>query len=174
MEAWKTKSKWLHWDLSPFHWVGGTMPPYTFTPYSFISENNGTPLEPGAHCRVQGWAPEYGRQNRFPHPEKELALSIEMGVLVQVQLFLFHENRTEHAALTWPISYLQNSCSAPEFCGAQVQGLLNLIDARTEDGGFLCVPGFHKHLAEWARPSPRPFRASLCNSFHSYRHSAEP
>ena len=21
---------------------------------------------------------------------------------------------------------------------------------RTQDGGFLCVPGFHRHIAEWA------------------------
>ena len=98
MEAWKTKSKWLHWDLSPFHWVAGTMPPYTFTPYSFISENNGTALEPGARCRVQG--------------------------------------------------------------------LLNLIDARTEDGGFLCVPGFHKHLLEWAAAAEnQPYKEETVDAF---------
>ena len=97
MEAWKTKSKWLHWDLSPFHWVGGTMPPYTFTPYSFISENNGTPLEPGARCRVQG--------------------------------------------------------------------LLNLIDAHAEDGGFLCVPGFHEHLAEWAAlPENQAYKEEMADA----------
>jgi hypothetical protein len=93
MEAWKTKSKWLHWDLSPFHWVAGTI-----TPYSFVSENNCTALEPGARCRVQG--------------------------------------------------------------------LLNLIDARTEDGGFLCVPGFHKHLLEWAAAAEnQPYKEETVDAF---------
>ena len=44
MAAWKTKSKWLHWDLNPFRWAAGTMPPYEFSEYAWISENNGAPL----------------------------------------------------------------------------------------------------------------------------------
>jgi hypothetical protein len=80
MAEWRTKSRWLHWDLNPFHWVDGTMPAYEFCPYSLVSESNG--------CSFLG-----GK--------------------------------------------------------AKVQGLLNLIDARVQDGGFLCVPGFHKHLREW-------------------------
>jgi len=32
----------------------------------------------------------------------------------------------------------------------RVQGLIALDDAREEDGGFLTVPGFHRHLSEWA------------------------
>ena len=98
MDGWKTKSKWLHWDLSPFHWVAQTMPPYTFSPYSLISENNGTPLEPGAKCKVQG--------------------------------------------------------------------LLNLVDARVQDGGFLCIPGFHKHLAEWiALPENQAYGEDMADAF---------
>lgn len=99
MDKWKTKSKWLHWDLSPFHWVDHTMPPYTFVPHSgFISENNGTPLEPGAR--------------------------------------------------------------------AKVQGLLNLIDARLEDGGFLCIPGFHSHLSEWAKlPENQAYKRDMSEAF---------
>jgi hypothetical protein len=94
--AWKTTSKWLHWDLNPFHWVDKTMPPYEFSEYSFISENNGSELD--------------GR--------------------------------------------------------VKVQGLLNLIDARKEDGGFLCVPGFHRHLAEWvALPENQSVRADLIEAF---------
>lgn len=94
--AWKTTSKWLHWDLNPFHWVDKTMLPYEFSEYGFISENNGTELD--------------GR--------------------------------------------------------VKVQGLLNLIDARTEDGGFLCVPGFHHHLAEWtALPETQRVREELKEAF---------
>jgi len=29
------------------------------------------------------------------------------------------------------------------------QGLINLVDALEDDGGFMCVPGFHKHLKEY-------------------------
>ena len=96
--AWRTKSRWLHWDLSPFHWVEGTMRPFSFCPYSWISENNGTPLEPGAR--------------------------------------------------------------------AKVQGLLNLIDARVEDGGFLRVPGFHKHLAAWAAlPENQAYKEKMAEAY---------
>ena len=84
--GWKTKSKWLHWDMSPFHWVDGTMPPYEWSPYTRVSENNATASATNGN--------------------------------------------------------------------AKVQGLLNLIDAREQDGGFLCVPGFHKHLQEWVAAQP--------------------
>ncbi len=33
---------------------------------------------------------------------------------------------------------------------AGLQAMINLIDNRTEDGGFHCVPQFHKHIQEWA------------------------
>jgi hypothetical protein len=33
----------------------------------------------------------------------------------------------------------------------KVQGLIALLDSREEDGGFLCVPGFHTYLEEWAQ-----------------------
>jgi hypothetical protein len=57
MAAWKTKSKWLHWDLNPFRWAAGTMPPYEFSEYAWISENNGAPLGPA----------EFKASPRVPH-----------------------------------------------------------------------------------------------------------
>jgi ectoine hydroxylase-related dioxygenase (phytanoyl-CoA dioxygenase family) len=33
----------------------------------------------------------------------------------------------------------------------KTQALLNLIDNRVEDGGFICIPGFHKYLPEFYR-----------------------
>ena len=35
-----------------------------------------------------------------------------------------------------------------------VQGVLALVDAPTEVGGFTCVPGFHKIAAEWVKSRP--------------------
>jgi hypothetical protein len=32
----------------------------------------------------------------------------------------------------------------------KLQGLVAFLDAREEDGGFYCIPGFHKHIREWA------------------------
>jgi len=32
----------------------------------------------------------------------------------------------------------------------KLQGVLSLTNTREEDGGFCAVPGFHKHLKEWA------------------------
>eukprot|EP01080_Neovahlkampfia_damariscottae_P012488 gene12488-6236_t len=32
----------------------------------------------------------------------------------------------------------------------KVQGLISLLDSTENDGGFLCVPGFHKKVIEWA------------------------
>eukprot|EP01090_Pellita_catalonica_P009558 TRINITY_DN20661_c0_g1_i1.p1 TRINITY_DN20661_c0_g1~~TRINITY_DN20661_c0_g1_i1.p1 ORF type:complete len:389 (+),score=66.94 TRINITY_DN20661_c0_g1_i1:41-1207(+) len=37
---WKSKSRWLHWDLNPFCWAAGKGLDYQFM--NFISENNGT------------------------------------------------------------------------------------------------------------------------------------
>lgn len=33
----------------------------------------------------------------------------------------------------------------------KLQGILNLVDSRDEDGGFCCVPGFHKHIQTYAK-----------------------
>eukprot|EP01112_Ceratiomyxa_fruticulosa_P021297 TRINITY_DN7437_c0_g2_i1.p1 TRINITY_DN7437_c0_g2~~TRINITY_DN7437_c0_g2_i1.p1 ORF type:complete len:379 (-),score=87.38 TRINITY_DN7437_c0_g2_i1:186-1322(-) len=35
-----------------------------------------------------------------------------------------------------------------------IQGLINLADNRSEDGGFHLVPGFHHHIAEWVNNNP--------------------
>jgi hypothetical protein len=43
MNDWVTKSKWLHWDMNPFRWVDESMPPYNFSEFGWISENNGAP-----------------------------------------------------------------------------------------------------------------------------------
>src|SRR5687768_14836587 len=32
----------------------------------------------------------------------------------------------------------------------KLQGLISFVDSREEDGGFCLVPGFQKHLKEWA------------------------
>lgn len=37
-----------------------------------------------------------------------------------------------------------------------LQGLITLTDAREEDGGFQCVPGFHKYCSAWARKPELP------------------
>lgn len=33
----------------------------------------------------------------------------------------------------------------------KMQGILALVDSREQDGGFCCVPGFHRHLSEWSK-----------------------
>jgi hypothetical protein len=43
----------------------------------------------------------------------------------------------------------ENNGSRNDGCG-KVQGILTLVDSRIGDGGFCCVPGFHKHLKEYA------------------------
>lgn len=45
-----------------------------------------------------------------------------------------------------------------------VQGVLSLTDVRPGDGGFQCVPGFHRRIHEWIRTQPAdrdPFRPDL-------------
>jgi len=33
----------------------------------------------------------------------------------------------------------------------KLQGILNLVDSRVGDGGFCCVPGFHRHLKDYCK-----------------------
>jgi len=51
----------------------------------------------------------------------------------------------------------------PKVCfkgSEKVQGLLAVLDAREEDGGFICVPGFHKYLSTWIAKNKK------CTSAH--------
>jgi len=50
----------------------------------------------------------------------------------------------------------------------KLQGLIVLCDSRDQDGGFCTVPGFHKHLAEWAnltKDTKYPARAEFTHDF---------
>jgi len=48
------------------------------------------------------------------------------------------------------------------FAGSyKVQGLVSLLDAPEDAGGFICVPGFHKYLHTWTRRNPKTTRASF-------------
>lgn len=42
----------------------------------------------------------------------------------------------------------------------QVQGFIALSESTEEDGGFICVPTFHKHILEWARAN-REYETTL-------------
>jgi hypothetical protein len=37
----------------------------------------------------------------------------------------------------------------------RVQGLINLLDNKEEDGGFILVPGYHKKITEWAEKNKK-------------------
>jgi hypothetical protein len=54
---------------------------------------------------------------------------------------------------------LDTSRPLPDRLG--LQGVLALTDTTEDMGGFCCIPGFHKHLAEWiaAQPADRNPRA---------------
>jgi len=48
----------------------------------------------------------------------------------------------------------------------KLQGLVNVVDAREEDGGFLIVPGFQHHLKEWAsQPHLTGYQRSNADSY---------
>lgn len=49
-----------------------------------------------------------------------------------------------------------NMQTSTENGGVAVQGILNLVDNTDRDGGFVCVPTFHKHFAKWASAGGGP------------------
>jgi hypothetical protein len=57
----------------------------------------------------------------------------------------FRERLTYHDEQDW---VTENNLYCVED-GLQVQAVLNLEDNRAEDGGFQCVPGFHRRFDEW-------------------------
>eukprot|EP01127_Copromyxa_protea_P005206 TRINITY_DN150_c1_g1_i7.p1 TRINITY_DN150_c1_g1~~TRINITY_DN150_c1_g1_i7.p1 ORF type:complete len:231 (-),score=38.35 TRINITY_DN150_c1_g1_i7:80-772(-) len=46
--------------------------------------------------------------------------------------------------------FIQENNGSPNDGLGKAQGILNLVDSKEGDGGFCCVPGFHKHLKEYA------------------------
>ena len=45
---------------------------------------------------------------------------------------------------------IENNLPHESFCGGRsLQGVLNLNDNRQQDGGFICVPGFHKEFKDY-------------------------
>jgi hypothetical protein len=45
----------------------------------------------------------------------------------------------------------------------KMQGLLALVDSREDDGGFCCVPGFHRNVATWAK------HTEACDWAHQFK-----
>lgn len=92
------------------------------------------------------------------------------GVHFDISLRGYYENgyREDVDAFLDSISYdnltgfVAENNAKHESMGRQVQGVLNLLDNRDEDGGFHCVPGlFGDHLKTWVSghkslPDPEP------------------
>eukprot|EP01102_Stenamoeba_stenopodia_P009585 TRINITY_DN283_c0_g3_i3.p1 TRINITY_DN283_c0_g3~~TRINITY_DN283_c0_g3_i3.p1 ORF type:complete len:466 (+),score=101.83 TRINITY_DN283_c0_g3_i3:208-1605(+) len=54
------------------------------------------------------------------------------------------------------ISFLTENNSNNDFLGfPKMQGLFSFSDAKSNDGGLQLIPGFHKHLKEWASKNPQ-------------------
>ncbi len=49
----------------------------------------------------------------------------------------------------------------------KLQGFLALSDATEDDGGFICVPTFHKHVEEWARANQEYYGSKFVSDFVS-------
>jgi len=50
----------------------------------------------------------------------------------------------------------------------KLQGLLALTDSRVGDGGFCCVPGFHKHLKQWSEKTSKSICAHRYKTEYSF------
>ncbi|KAL0476874.1 htxA [Acrasis kona] len=89
--------------------------------------------DPNLHLDVNPW--EYYAEVAEPPKSIDYARAFP-SKLSHLPTFCEEHNATGHS-------------SAP---GNQIrlQALLNFIDNREQDGGFQLVPGFHKHLEQWA------------------------
>ncbi len=76
----------------------------------------------------------------------------------------FYRGDEKVDTINYKLAFPGNLKYLPEFCSEynqtghyttpgnelRLQGLINFIDNREQDGGFQLVPGFHKKLKEWA------------------------
>ncbi|KAL6045037.1 Phytanoyl-CoA dioxygenase [Balamuthia mandrillaris] len=85
------------------------------------------------------------------HPEWQTGFNLHLDM--NPWTYLSSSSSSSSSSLTYrrDIDFFRenNACFNQED-EIHCQGLLNLIDNREEDGGFIIVPGFKHHFAEWA------------------------
>mmetsp|Transcript_35784 Transcript_35784/g.74897 ORF Transcript_35784/g.74897 Transcript_35784/m.74897 type:complete len:263 (-) Transcript_35784:372-1160(-) len=72
-------------------------------------------------------------------------------------------------AYDWEGDFMQEYNNVGTFSEGKkkaVQGLINMIDNKDEDGGFHCVPGGHKDLVGWAKATKDLFAADADARFN--------
>lgn len=67
-------------------------------------------------------------------------------------------------------NFIQENNGSPNDGNYKLQGLINFIDSSPQDGGFCCVPGFHKHLKDWANATKDSLYAERYATKYSFVH----
>eukprot|EP01089_Gocevia_fonbrunei_P020695 TRINITY_DN7773_c0_g1_i1.p1 TRINITY_DN7773_c0_g1~~TRINITY_DN7773_c0_g1_i1.p1 ORF type:complete len:370 (+),score=80.55 TRINITY_DN7773_c0_g1_i1:124-1233(+) len=67
--------------------------------------------------------------------------------------FIWESSKNEGLDYTFACDFISENNGTKNIGDLKLQGLLNLIDAREQDGGFVTIPGFFKHLKEWTEQS---------------------
>ena len=58
--------------------------------------------------------------------------------------------------LHWDLDFSHLPVQARQMKVPKVQGVLYLTDTAENQGGFICVPGFHRQCAQWVKTQPDP------------------
>lgn len=90
---------------------------------------------------------------------------IDFGPYKYLRPEIIKEQLEHHGYKNNSIQFIkENNLISYDF-GLQIQGQINLLDNLEEDGGFQCVPKFHKKIQEWLNKKEFPFSKANSYSF---------
>eukprot|EP00735_Rhodelphis_limneticus_P015401 TRINITY_DN9636_c0_g1::TRINITY_DN9636_c0_g1_i1::g.10102::m.10102 TRINITY_DN9636_c0_g1::TRINITY_DN9636_c0_g1_i1::g.10102 ORF type:complete len:299 (-),score=31.90,PhyH/PF05721.8/5.7,PhyH/PF05721.8/2e-10 TRINITY_DN9636_c0_g1_i1:48-944(-) len=114
---------------------------------TFVERENGTILEKPEWRTKERWLHWDCNPWMWGNPETVDPLLLPTDMDYEMAIKAFQLGRFTSASYFMAEGNSAGPESFPN--GFKIQSLLNLTDTRAEDGGFMCVPGFHKYLPQW-------------------------
>jgi len=177
---WKDPSSWNFWPKNGNRRYGMPTNPPVMTRQAFENRQNSTVVEAFAilfGCSAEEMMTNLDRYsimlptkhpNLGPHPEWMSPFNIHLDF--NPWKFIGRGMQTLSTDFDYdePHKFISENHRITQRRGQlHTQALINLNLNREDDGGFVCIPGFHHHFTEWARGT-KPIRGFQIRFQHEH------